>query len=453
MLLNRGAIAQSPNGDEAEHRAARRSPVVEVFEQTHEAIVNISSTEIVTMRSPFGFGSMFDDIFDSPRRRGGRTREVKRTSVGSGFIIHADGYIVTNAHVVARTAEQKVIFADGREYEARVIAADPERDLAVIKIDADRALPVLTLGRSNDLMIGETTIAIGNPVGLQNTVTAGVVSALGRDLDFPGDISLRGLIQTDASINPGNSGGPLLNVLGELIGVNTAIRGDAQNIGFAIPVDRLREVLPDLLDIERRYGIVAGVRVGTLREPRITEVVRDSPADQAGLQPGDILTRINGTTVREGVDYYIAMIGREPGDRIPIELKRQGKVQRASLTLEARPAPDSDSLAWSMLGLKLHPLPRDVADDLGLREGNGLLVVEVDEAGPAAQLGMQTRDILTSVGKRYVTTLEDLGQILDGLTLGSDRAAQPLQRDIPISVLRIERRRIVRLSGMLHPRM
>jgi serine protease Do len=192
---------------QASDRARRRSSVVEVFEAARDAVVNISSTEIVEVRHPF------DQFFD--RRRRSRPRQYKNTSVGSGFVIHAEGYIVTNAHVVARSTDRTVTFADGREFDAQVVASDREHDVAILKIDATGLKP-LALGRSSDLMTGETVIAIGNPLGYEHTVTAGVVSAINRDLLFSKEHMLRGLIQTDASINPGNSGGPLLNVLGEL---------------------------------------------------------------------------------------------------------------------------------------------------------------------------------------------------------------------------------------------
>ena len=178
---------------------------------------------------------------ERPRRR------VTRQSAGSGFIIHPDGYLVTNAHVIARTTEQSVIFANGREYDARVVASDPQRDLAILKIDAGVPLPTLPLGRSDDLMQGETVIAIGNPLGLQHTVTAGVVSATDRSIEVNGGLAFEGLIQTDASINPGNSGGPLLDLRGRVIGMNTAIKPQANSIGFAIPVIMIRELLPSLL--------------------------------------------------------------------------------------------------------------------------------------------------------------------------------------------------------------
>jgi S1-C subfamily serine protease len=215
----------------AEARASRRTPVVEVFESARDAVVSISSTEKVIVRSRSPFDSFFDEFFEMPP-----SRERSRDIVGSGFVIHSQGYIVTNAHVVARSSEQRVMFAGGAEYEATIVAADKSRDLAILKIDAGTSLPTLPFGRSDDLMIGETVVAIGNPFGFQHTVTAGVVSAVNRDVTISREIVFEDLIQTDASINPGNSGGPLLNALGQLIGVNTAIRGDAENIGFAIPV-------------------------------------------------------------------------------------------------------------------------------------------------------------------------------------------------------------------------
>ncbi|MDP7348694.1 MAG: trypsin-like peptidase domain-containing protein, partial [Phycisphaeraceae bacterium] len=228
-------VTSHGDGHEAESRPVdlavnRRTPVVRVFEQSRNAVVNISTTQIVQLRDPLGF-DLFEQFFHMPRRR-----TFRRQSVGSGFVLHEAGYIVTNAHVVARTAERKVLFADERAFDAQVVALDHEHDLAVLKIDADGPLATLPLGTSHDLMVGETVIAIGNPLGLSDTVTAGVISAVDRELEFGDGKSFKGLIQTDASINPGNSGGPLLNILGDLIGVNTAMRGDAQNIGFAIPV-------------------------------------------------------------------------------------------------------------------------------------------------------------------------------------------------------------------------
>jgi serine protease Do len=411
----------------------RRTPVVEVFEHSRDAVVNISSTEVINVRSPFG-GSMFEELFNMPSR----PRQYTRTSVGSGFLIHPDGYLVTNAHVVAGTAERKAIFADGSEYQAEIVAIDTERDIAVLKIDADHAFPTLPIGRSHDLMIGETVIAIGNPLGFQHTVTAGVVSATERDLEFSNQMKLAGLIQTDASINPGNSGGPLLNVLGELIGINTAIRGDAQNLSFAIPVDQLRDVLPDLLDVERRYRIVTGFEVATKDAPWVTSVEAASPAAAAGLQPGDVLEAVDGQLVAEGFDYHIALIGRRGGERVPLRVRRQGRLQELMLRLGERPAPDGVRLAAAKLGIEVHMLPREYAEELDLPGAQGLFIVSTERGGPADQRGIKPRDILLRIGKRDVVTPEKLGDILERLEGGEE---------VQISVLRVERRGKYILSG------
>jgi serine protease Do len=443
------ALARGDQTREHETRqASRRTPVVEVFEANRHAVVNISAKEIITLRDPWGGGidSMFQDFFDMPRIGPAepRTRQVTRTSVGSGFLIHSDGYIVTNAHVVAQTAERKAIFSDGREYDAQIIAFDTERDLAVLKIDADKPLPVIRLGRSHDLMIGETVIAIGNPLGLQNTVTAGVISATDRRLDFSRDRALTGLIQTDASINHGNSGGPLLNVLGELIGVNTAIRGDAQNIGFAIPVDQLRAVLPDLLDVERRYRIIAGLRVDTVGQPRVTSVQADSPAAQAGVRVGDLLMRVNGREVNEGIDYSIGLLGHKADDVIELALLRDNKPVSVKITLAGRPLPDGQRLAIDHFGLGVEPLTQEIAEAIGFPQGvEGLVVTQLEANAPAAEAGIRMRDVLVAIGRHTVASTEDLGQLLEYIRPG-DR--------LPVTVLRVDRRMKMKLTGELTAR-
>ncbi len=398
--------AAAPLAGQPDERALRRTPVVVVFEAARDAVVNISSTEVVEVRD------RFDRFFG---RRRAQPRRLERTSVGSGFVIHPEGYIVTNAHVVARSTDRRVIFADGSEYDAIVVASDRENDVAILKIEPPRPLPTLAFGRSDDLMIGETVIAIGNPLGYQHTVTAGVVSAVNRDLVFERDLMMSGLIQTDASINPGNSGGPLLNVLGELIGVNTAIRGDAQNIGFAIPVDKLRRLLPELLDVERRYRIESGLHLVAAVEPRIDSVKPGSAAERAGIEPGDILLKVNGEAVDEAVDFHIALIGRRPGDELRLELVRGGRRYRTSLLLDDRPRPDAPSIVRQRLGVVVRPLPADLAKNLGLPRGGGFVVVDIDPDGPAQRIGMRARDVLVAVGRYYPMTLDELGELVEYL--------------------------------------
>ena len=443
MFLSTAApvLAVSPE-DRAAARAQRRSPVVEVFEATCDAVVSIWAEEVVTVYSRSPFDRMFEDMFDMPRR-GGRGRQQTRESVGSGFVIHRDGYIVTNAHVVARTTRQKAIFADGRELEARIIATDTTRDVAILKIEPDAPLSILTLGRSDDLMVGETVIAIGNPLGYQHTVTAGVVSATDRDLPMSPQVTFSGLIQTDASINPGNSGGPLLNVLGELIGVNTAIRGDAQNIGFAIPVDSLRDILPDLLNVERRLHLVSGLALDNFDEPTVTEVIAGSPAQSAGVKRGDVLLSVDGQAIGKGLDFDIALIGHQPGDTLDLKLKRGGRIVAAQLTLGARPAPDGYELALERLGVTFRPLSEKSARQLGMKDDAGLVITEVDPDGPAAAAGLVQRDVLLSLGRHYVATIEELGQLLDAIK--SNQAVE-------IRVLRLERRRPVQYFGPIQVR-
>ncbi len=435
--LTRGllvVLAAAPVAGQPDERSLRRTPVVVVFEAARDAVVNISSTEVVEVRD------RFDRLFD---RRRPRPRRLERTSVGSGFVIHPEGYIVTNAHVVARSTDRRVTFADGREYDATVIASDREYDVAILKIEPPRPLPTLAFGRSDDLMVGETVVAIGNPLGYQHTVTAGVVSAVNRDLVFDRDLVMSGLIQTDASINPGNSGGPLLNVLGELIGVNTAIRGDAQNIGFAIPVDQLRRLLPELLDVERRYRIDSGLRLIAAVEPRVDTVKSGSAAERAGIEPGDVLRMVNGESVDEAVDFHIALIGREPGDELRLELVRSGRPYRTSLRLNDRPRPDVPSLVRQRLGVEVRPLPADLAENLGLSRGGGFVVVAIDPESPARRIGMRSRDVLVALGRYYPTTLDELGELVEYLDPG-DEVSVTFLRVKPPTIYRYQDRLVVR---------
>ncbi len=439
VLMLNGPVGIALASEQDDTRSLRRTPVVEVFEANRDAVVNISCTETVAIRDPFG--RLFDGLFDTPLRP--RTREYQRTSVGSGFVIHPDGYIVTNAHVVSRTVERRVTFANGREFDARIVASDRERDLAVLKIDDDRPLPTLPFGRSNDLMVGETVIAIGNALGYQHSVTAGVVSATDRNLEFANEITLRDLIQTDASINPGNSGGPLLNLLGELIGINTAIRGDAENIGFAIPVDQLRAILPDLLDVERRYRIISGIKLSSLGGPKVVEVAPDSPAARAGVREGDVLAAIERHPVAESVDFDIALIGRKAGDRLRLTLQRDGRAYEATLRLTGRPAPDAKKLALQRLGVELRPLPESLARELGAPGAAGLLIVDVERGGPADLAGFEQRDVIIALGRHDATTPEAIGRLLEVADPGDV---------VSMTVLRVGRRGIYQLKGRLRAR-
>ena len=415
----------------------RRTPVVEVFEATRDSVVNIASTQVIEVRSPFGlydFFDMRDPFLDGPRRR-----QIQRTSVGSGFVLHSAGYIITNAHVVARTAERKVIFADGSEYEADVVAIDEPHDLAVLKIDpGDRPLTPVPLGTSDDLMVGETVIAIGNPLGYQHTVTAGVVSAVDRTLPVSDQHDLQNLIQTDASINPGNSGGPLLNVLGELVGINTAIRADAQNIGFAIPVDQLRDLMPGMLDVERRYRIRIGLSVSPAGPARVTAVEPGSPAD-GQIEVGDTITAVGEQPITSGIDYHVALIGRGAGP-LTLELD-SGEV--VSIEVTERPQPDGRQLLLAKLGLEVEVITPQVAQRVGIRRLRGLAVTGVKLASPADEAGLEPGDVLIQLGRHQPTNLDEVGELLEQVEAGDT---------IEVGVLRISGRTIYRAATKLHVR-
>jgi len=375
--------------------------------------VNVNTTRI--QRVPTRrFFSLWDDVFDFGRPTV-RARRVH--SVGSGAIIHERGYIVTNAHVVAQTSDIRVIFADQRSVEAKIVSIDPEHDLAVLKVPAETPLPCVKLGRSGDIMVGETVIAIGNPLELQHTVTAGIVSALNRDLHFSEEVSYRGLIQTDAAINPGNSGGPLLNVNAELIGINTAIRGDAQNVGFAIPVARLWALLPNMLDIERRQRVRFGLEVSGA-EAEINSVQPDSPAAQAGLRPGDRILSFNGERLRNGIDYYVHLLEREPGETIQLEFARNAKKRVAEVPLQAIPPPDGQRLAWAKLGMQLAPVPPVNRRRYRLPDDLGLTVEKLQPSGPVERAGIVEGDVILRVNRLTVRSFDDLGLTLEEVDPG-----------------------------------
>ncbi len=398
--------------DITDRQALRRTPVVEVFEAAHKAVVNISSTQTVKSRSS-PFDLIFEDIIPEFRR----SRDRQLTSVGSGFVIHESGYIVTNAHVVDRTANTTAILADQSTFDAQIVASDPEHDIALLRIQPPHPLPTLALGRSHDLMIGETVIAIGNPLGFEHTLTRGVISATHRELELYSDRAKRkmtyhDLIQTDASINPGSSGGPLLNILGELIGINTAIRSDAQNIGFAIPVETLYRILPNMMERESNGRFMLGLSMDA--RATVTRVLPDSPADRSGVVVGDVITSIDRKDTRTRMDVLFELIDHHPGDRLLFGLRRNGRTINSRISLDAPPRPDGVRLAAERLGLELQPLPPQSSRDL-----RGLIVTQVERRGPAGKAGIHVGDILTVLDQYFVRSIDDVGLILEDIEEGT----------------------------------
>jgi serine protease Do len=429
---------------------ARETPVVAVYRQTHDAVVNISGEQTVSRRAwpqfdwPPAFG------FGGPRVQ----QEV--AVLGSGFIVHEDGYIVTNAHVVQSVSRLKAVFSDGREFQARVISADTNKDLAVLKIDARGKLPFIEFGHSDDLMIGETVIAIGNPYGYANTVTSGVVSAVGRDIQVSEGFWLRGLIQTDAPINPGNSGGPLLNVNGQLIGITTAIRAEAQNIGFAIPVDTLADNVGQMLMPEKlrrvRLGLTIGrmTTVGPFQGLLVNAVAKGSPADDGKLAPGDLILEIDGHQPHSIVDFYIRMMDKEVGQPIRLSYVRPQEKDAQSHTVELamlpRPVPDGRLLARAYFQMEVSELTAAVARDFDFASAYPILIVTaVEPQGGAAQAGLRRGDLILEVNEATPRDLRELALELEKVATGGTVDLKILRIRVDSFGRQVEQRFLVRL--------
>lgn len=401
LFLSYLAAAQTPP-------AARRTPVVALVEKVSPAVVNISAESTVREVDPFfgffGFGS-----------------ERPAQSLGSGFVIDRNGIVVTNAHVIEGASRITVTLLDGRELEADVLGSDRDADIAVLKVKATN-LPAIPLGRSSDLMIGETVIAIGNPFGLSNTVTTGVLSAVGRTVPSErGERVFTDFLQTDASINPGNSGGPLLNVAGDVIGINTAIIQGATGIGFAIPADRAHRVIDDLLRFGELQPLWTGARLLSVdpelalryglserRGALVFKVYPDSPAAQAGLHERDVIVSAAGHPVASREDFTTALYTAAAGSPLDLEVRRGDKTLRLSLRAVRPPQ-----------GLGLEVLERTVGLTVDAVAG-GLAIRRVTESSPADLRGLRAGDVILGANGQRIDTAEALGrEILRGLDRGS----------------------------------
>ncbi len=408
----------------------------ELVNRVKPSIVNISTTTVIkgpTMQDKFMgpgqvnpfkdfFGEEFFDKFfgNSPRR------EYKQRSLGSGLIIDGEGYILTNNHVIEKAQTIKVKLSDEKEYDATVIGRDQKTDIALIKINAKQPLPAATFGDSDKLAVGDWVVAIGNPFGLEHTVTAGIVSAKGRVI---GAGPYDDFIQTDASINPGNSGGPLLNLKGEVVGLNTAIVSGGQGIGFAIPINVAKDMLPQLKtkgkvargwmgvviqrvtpDIAKNFGLAESE--GAL----VADVMEQSPAEKAGIKRGDVIVSYNGKKVKDN-DQLPRLVGAtEIGKKIKVGLIREGKqveveiviaeLQEEGLKASRKPEVEKD------FGLVVQDITPEIAKHLNLKDKRGVIVTDVLPGSPSQDGDIRSGDIIKEIGRKPIRNLADFREAM-----------------------------------------
>jgi serine protease Do len=389
----------------------RRTPVVRAIETVAPAVVNIHTQRIVEREAnPFG-GMLGGNDFFAPFFRDfpGQTRRYVQRSLGSGVVIDSvKRLVLTNAHVIAGASEISVRLQDGRQYSAELVGSDSDFDLALLRLEGRDVLPQTLMGDSENLLIGETVIAIGNPFGFGHTVTTGVISALNRSVE-----TQRGLfsdfIQTDAAINPGNSGGPLLDITGRLIGITTAIYAEAQGIGFAIPISKAKRVTDELVNHGRVQPVWVGVNgqdvdqrmasylgLTSVKGMLVTEVYPGTPAQKAGLRPGDLIEAVNGIEVRDKDGYLRILRSSTPGSAVGLSVQSEGQVRRIQVTPVRFEVRTAVQLAFQRWGLKVS------ADGK-----KGLAVSEIRQGSPVARVGITRGDRLLKIGGSDIVSVED----------------------------------------------
>lgn len=405
----------------------------DLAEKLSPTVVNVYTTQTVEVSSsPHQFFPPEGMEIPEPFRRffgipgqpeQAPNREMKRTSLGSGVIVTADGYIITNNHVVENADEINVTLYTFEEYEATIVGRDPKSDVALIKIEPKKDLPFVTFGNSDKLRVGEWVLAIGNPFGLQKTVTAGIVSAKGRSIN---NESYGNFIQTDASINPGNSGGPLFNLKGEMVGVNTAIfsrTGGNIGIGFAIPVNMAKNVFTQLKESGRVTRGWLGVMIQQVTSDLadsfgldrpigalIGQVIPDSPADKAGLQAGDVIIEYDGREVSQMTMLPAMVANTNAGHHARLVLIREGKKQH--ITVEIGKLEDEEAViagketgSSRKLGITVQELTPKLAESLGIEEIPGLIITEITSGSAAAEAGVMRGDIILEINKEKVESV------------------------------------------------
>jgi len=426
------------NGQEIDTLEQQNKAYERIAQSVTPAIVAIQSTQVIKVQqSPFMNDPFFRQFFGGMMPQFGVPREQREHALGSGVIVSGDGYIVTNNHVVAKASQIEVLLSDKRSFKGKVMGADPQTDIAVIKIDAQN-LPVVPFGDSGQMKVGDTVMAFGNPFGQYFTVTRGSVSALGRSLSDPD--KFEDFIQTDAAINPGNSGGALVNVRGQVIGINTAIlsgnsgpggEGSFIGIGFAIPSNTAKHVMEDLIKTGKVSRGYLGVSIGRLDEnlakqfkipdtsgALVDDVTPGGPAEKAGIKNGDVIRKVNGQTV-EGNSQLTAMITNlNPGTQVTMDIIRDGQPMTIRLALGERPANLGATAGGgkapsegTLRGITVQNLTPDVRDQLGLPPNvRGVVVAEVDPNSPAGQT-LQPGDVIEGINRHPVNSVADFDRL------------------------------------------
>ena len=392
------SLYQSPA--RADDDNPRYTPLVHAVQQCRQSVVNLRGRKTIP------------DLDES-----GDTHRVKQVNgMGTGVIIDNRGYVLTNYHVVQGVKEIEVTTHENERTTAVIMAHDPATDLAILKINLKKPLPKIKIGSSSDLMLAETVTAVGNAYGYEHTVTLGIISQLGRTVQVNDSQIYRNLIQTDAAINPGNSGGPLLNMNGEMIGINVAVRIGAQGIAFAIPVNDAMEVVARLLSQLTPIDVDCGFDVETVYvdhrpQIRVKQVDDDGTAQRAGLQPNDEIIEVNHQPVTIAAELHAAMIGSKISDNLELRVRRQGAIENLHVTLE-RAQGKSSELAWELLGVKLVATSPDEMSNRHPDYNRGLKVLQVRPESPAAKEGIMAGDILVAMHGYKIESIGNLDFVL-----------------------------------------
>jgi len=394
-----GLLAVLPSGSNAQAGSeSRRTPLVQAIERALPSTVSITSEKKAASNSRWPFSTE-------------EKRRPRVSGMGTGVVLDERGFILTNYHVVDGVHDLRVFLHDGSNYPGEVLQIDTRMDLALVKIDPPRPLTPVTIGTSSDLMLGETVITIGNAFGYENTASVGIISALGRNVTLADDQVYRNLIQTDAGINPGNSGGPLLNIDGELIGINVATRAGAQGIGFALPIDDVKRVVSEMMSTRSLnatwHGLVAVERMlDGARRVIVSAVEGGSPAEEAGFRPGDRVVRVNDLVVRNPIDIERGLLELSEGERARLVVDRQGENRELELEIEALPR-RSNRVAQAnlepseqirrLLGMRVAPISSDYLARVSPKLRGGLYVEEVMPGGIADRAAIRPGDILVGI--------------------------------------------------------